>query len=73
LWPQTLLGCLVLACFAHAGTTAVLWAVPFTIGLALAIPFCVVTADPAIGLWLSERRLAAIPEELESGSRCGSW
>jgi membrane glycosyltransferase len=64
LWPQTALGLLVFAGFAQAGRTAVLWAAPFAIGLVLAIPFCVITADPAVGGWLREKRLAAIPEEL---------
>jgi membrane glycosyltransferase len=64
LWPQTLLGLSAFACFAHAGWTAVLWAVPFAIGLVLAIPFCVISADPAVGAWLREHRLAAVPEEL---------
>ena len=64
LWPQTVLGVAVFACFADAGRNAVLWAAPFAIGLPLAIPFCVATADPALGGWLRMRRLAAIPEEV---------
>jgi membrane glycosyltransferase len=64
LWPQTLLGVAVFACFAQAGWTAVIWAAPFALGLPLAIPFCVVTADPAVSAWLRRARLAAIPEEL---------
>jgi len=64
LWPQTVLGCTVFACFARAGWPAVLWAVPFASGLVLAIPFCVATSDPAVGAWLREHRWAAIPEEL---------
>jgi membrane glycosyltransferase len=64
LWPQTVLGLSVFACFAHAGWIAVVWAAPFAIGLVLAIPFCVISADPAVGAWLREHRLAAIPEEL---------
>jgi len=64
LWPQTVLGVMVFACFAHAGWTAVIWAVPFALGLVLAIPFCVITADPAFGAWLRTKRWAAIPEEL---------
>jgi membrane glycosyltransferase len=64
LWPQTVLGCVVFAGFAQAGWSAVLWAVPFASGLVLAIPFCVLTADPAIGTWLLQHRWAAIPEEL---------
>jgi membrane glycosyltransferase len=64
LWPQTVLGLLVFACFTHAGWTAVAWAAPFAIGLVFAIPFCVISAEPGVGAWLRERRLAAIPEEL---------
>ena len=64
LWPQTVLGCVVFACFAQAGWPAVLWAAPFASGLVLAIPFCVLTADPVVGAWLRENRWAAIPEEL---------
>jgi membrane glycosyltransferase len=64
LWPQTVLGLVAFAGFASAGWTAFWWAVPFAIGLPLAIPFCVFTANPAVGGWLRERRIAAIPEEL---------
>ena len=65
LWPQTLLGLAVFACFASAGLNAVVWAIPFAGGLVLAIPCCVVTADPKFGRWLRDQRLAAVPEELE--------
>ena len=64
LWLQTVLGGVVFACFAQSGWTAVVWAAPFALGLLLAIPFCVITADPALGAWLREKRVAAIPEEL---------
>jgi membrane glycosyltransferase len=64
LWPQTLLGFGVFACFALAGWTAVVWAGVFALGLPLAIPFCVVTAGPVVSAWLRRARLAAIPEEL---------
>jgi len=64
LWPQTLIGILVFACFAKAGWTAVAWAAPFAGGLILAIPFCVFTAAPKVGAWLRKARLAAVPEEL---------
>jgi membrane glycosyltransferase len=63
LWPQTVLGILVFACFARAGWTPVVWAAPFAVGLLLAIPFCVVTANPKLGAWLRAKRLAAVPEE----------
>ena len=32
-------------------------------GLLVAIPLCVLTADPRFGRWLRERQIAAIPEE----------
>ncbi len=63
LWPQTLLGILVFAGFAMSGLTAVIWAVPFAAGLMLAIPFCVITANPAVGLWLRRHHVASVPEE----------
>ena len=63
-WPQTLLGVLLFAAFATAGWRCALWAAPFIAGLPLAIPFCVLTADPRVGRWLRRRELAAIPEEL---------
>ena len=73
LWPQTVLGVVVFVCFAKAGWTAVLWAAPFTIGLPLAIPFCVITADPAVGVWLREKRLGGDPggDQVKMGSRPG--
>ncbi len=63
-WPHTLLGMGTFACFAGRGWTPVVWALPFALGLVLAIPFCVFTAHPSLGLWLRARKLAAIPEEL---------
>jgi membrane glycosyltransferase len=64
LWPQTVLGCVVFVCFAHAGWPAVFWAAPFASGLVLAIPFCVFSAHSAVGKWMRGNQLAAIPEEL---------
>jgi membrane glycosyltransferase len=37
---------------------------PFTLGMVLAIPLCVWSADPAVSAWLRARRIAATPEEL---------
>ena len=64
LWPQTVLGILAFAAFAAAGWTATLWALPLAGGLLAAIPLCVVTADRRVGLWMRDRLIAAIPEEL---------
>ncbi len=63
LWPQTVLGLLTFAGFAAAGSTAALWALPLAGGLLVAIPLCVLTADPRFGRWLRERQIAALPEE----------
>ena len=69
LWPQTVLGILAFAAFAAAGWTATLWALPLAGGLLAAIPLCVVTADRRVGLWMRDRLIAAIPEELrENGA-----
>jgi membrane glycosyltransferase len=64
LWPQTALGVLVFAGFASAGWAATLWALPLAGGLPLAIPLCVLTADPRFGRWLRRWQIAAIPEEI---------
>jgi membrane glycosyltransferase len=64
LWPQTVLGVLVFACFASAGWLATLWAMPLAGGLLVAIPLCVLTANPRIGRWMRDRQIAAIPEEV---------
>jgi len=63
LWWHSLLGVAGLAGFAAAGPVAFLWALPFLGGLVLAIPFCVVTSDPALGRRLVRAGIAAIPEE----------
>ena len=64
LWPQTVLGAAVFAGFASAGWVASLWALPLAGGLLVAVPLCVATADPRFGLWLRQRRIAAVPEEI---------
>jgi membrane glycosyltransferase len=64
LWPQTLLGLAVFACFASAGWGTVLWALPLAGGLLVSVPLCVLTADPRLGRWLRRRQIAAIPEEI---------
>ncbi len=64
LWLHTLFGLAVGAGFAAASWGALLWALPFTAGLVLAVPFCVMTAAPGFSAWLMRRGVAATPEEL---------
>jgi membrane glycosyltransferase len=71
-WPQTVLGVAVFAAFASAGPMAVLLALPLAGGLLVAIPFCVLSADPRIGAWLQAHGIAAIPEELGHRTKEGS-
>ena len=72
-WPHTLVGLVVFAAFASAGWGTVLWALPFAGGLLLAIPFCVVTADPGVSGWLRRHGVAAVPEERIPGGLVGDW
>ncbi len=67
LWPQTILGTLAFAGFASSGWVATLWALPLAGGLLLAIPLCVLTADPRFGRWMRRRQIAATPEEIGLG------
>jgi membrane glycosyltransferase len=67
-WPHTLIGVAALLGFAQAGALALAWSLPFVGGLAVAIPFCVLTADPRFGRWLSRRGIAAMPEEIPQAS-----
>ncbi len=69
LWLQTALGFAVFGCFASAGWSATLWALPLAGGLLVAIPLCVATADPRFGQWLRHRQIAAIPEEVVARPR----
>lgn len=68
LWWHALIGSGLLAAFAAASATAFLWALPLLAGAALAIPFCVVTADPRLGRLLARWGLCAVPEEFDPAS-----
>jgi membrane glycosyltransferase len=44
------------------------WFSPFFVGLVLSIPLVMVGASRAVGLWLQQNGLCAMPEELNSRS-----
>lgn len=64
LWLHTLFGAAVTAALAWGAPGALPWALPFTAGLLLVVPFCVLTASPAVSRFLQRRHVAATPEEL---------
>ena len=41
------------------------WSLPLTAGYLLAIPFAVLTADPALGALLARSGLCGIPEDFD--------
>jgi len=65
LWPQTVFG-LALGGLAVgvAGWSTALWAAPMVAGLALSIPFAVLTADPRLGRLARRAGLCAVPEDI---------
>jgi membrane glycosyltransferase len=69
LWLHMLVGVVLTLVFAAVSLPALLLALPFTLGMVLAIPLCVLSADPALSAWLRAQRIAATPEELEAGMR----
>ncbi|WP_454915212.1 glucans biosynthesis glucosyltransferase MdoH [Xanthobacter sediminis] len=69
LWPQFLFG-LVLSVMLYAfAPGALAWGAPVLIGLLGAVPFAVLTAEPAVGRWLARRGLCATPEEIAPSAR----
>jgi membrane glycosyltransferase len=65
LWPHTAFGVALIAFLAFTAPGAIVWFLPFAAGLVLSIPFAVLTASPELGQYAVERRLCAIPEEIE--------
>lgn len=63
-WPPTLAGAVLVVIFAAASPLALLLAMPVLASLLLAIPFAVVTADPAFSARLRSAGLCALPEEM---------
>jgi membrane glycosyltransferase len=66
LWPHTLIGVGLTLCFATVSWPALLLALPFTSGMILAVPLCVLSADPTLSAWLRAQNIAATPEELSA-------
>jgi membrane glycosyltransferase len=64
LWLPTACGLGLLGLLALGAPGALVWFLPFLLGLALAVPAAVVTASPRLGAWLTRHRLCATPEEL---------
>ncbi|MGF1657925.1 MAG: glucans biosynthesis glucosyltransferase MdoH [Rubrimonas sp.] len=64
MWPQTLAGLALGGAVAINAPGALVWAAPVVAGLALAIPFTVLTASPALGRAARRVGLCATPEEL---------
>jgi membrane glycosyltransferase len=65
LWPQTLLGWACIAALAVTAPAAIPFALLIAGGLALAVPFCVITANPAVGAAAMRAGIGCLPEELE--------
>ncbi|EJW13445.1 Glucans biosynthesis glucosyltransferase H [Rhodovulum sp. PH10] len=63
-WPQTAFGLVVLATIAFADPAALPVALLYMGGAALAVPFAVATASPALGAWMRRTGLAALPEDI---------
>ena len=62
-WPQTVFGLAVNGLLAMAAPQLLPYALPFTLGTLLAIPFAVATASRRLGAWSVRRGLCAVPEE----------
>jgi membrane glycosyltransferase len=78
LWPQLLFGSAVCLALALISPPVLLWSLPLTSGFVLAVPFTVLTADPAFGRFLRRCGIAGVPEdfatpvEIEAVQACRS-
>jgi membrane glycosyltransferase len=66
LWPQTLFGVLVCGSLLFIAPAVLWWSLPLTAGYLLAIPFAVVTADPALGRLLTNLGICGVPEDFDT-------
>jgi len=68
LLPHSLLGAGALGTLAAASPGAALLALPFALGLVLAVPVCVATASPGLSARLLRHGIGATPEELAAAA-----
>ncbi len=62
-WPHTAFGVALHGALLAVAPLLLPWALPYTLGPLLAIPFAVLTADRRIGAWCVRHGLCATPEE----------
>ena len=65
LWPQTLLGLMLLGVTAMKAPEHIGFALLAAGGLALSVPFAATTASPSTGAWFARIGIGRIPEETE--------
>ncbi|MBO0763869.1 MAG: glucans biosynthesis glucosyltransferase MdoH [Hyphomicrobiaceae bacterium] len=63
LWPQSLFGVIVCGALLAIAPAVFWWSLPLTAGYLLAVPFAVLTANPAFGKTLQRLGLCGIPED----------
>lgn len=61
---HTLIGVVWAATMAIWCPCAAAWLAPVFVGLVFSIPFCLISSRSDVGLWLRQRKIFAIPEEL---------
>jgi membrane glycosyltransferase len=66
LWPQMLFGVVVCGALLAIAPAVFWWSLPLTAGYLLAVPFAVLTADPAFGRFLQWTGLCGIPEDFDT-------
>lgn len=66
LWPQMVFGGLVCGSLWFISPVTLWWSLPLTGGYLLAVPFCVLTANPALGAWMKRTGVAGIPEDFDT-------
>jgi membrane glycosyltransferase len=65
LWPQLLFGVIVCGALLLISPAVFWWSLPLTAGYVLAVPFSVVTANPALGRAFVRTGICGIPEDFD--------